>query len=105
MRNLDQDSNLLGGQFEFYGRRMFLSGETLGFLQVLKEDTLVAYRLKNFYVFQIRMTIDLLPIQPQMAAILDLFFSETLNVINSFRNECSIKNHVKMRYYIKIYVK
>ena len=47
------------------------------------------------------MTIDLLPIKPQMAAILDLFFKETLKITNSFRNEFSIKNHVKMRYYIK----
>ena len=37
-----------------------------------------------------------------MAAILDLFFNETLKVINSFGNRFSIKNHVKMRYYIKI---
>ena len=47
----------------------------------------------------------LFPIKPQMAAILDLFFSETLKVTNSFRNEFSIKNHVKMRFYIKLYVK
>ena len=40
-----------------------------------------------------------------MAAILDLFFTETLKVTTSFRNEFSIKNHVEMRYYIKIYVK
>ena len=32
------------------------------------------------------MTIDLLPIKPQMAAILDLFFNETLKITNSFRN-------------------
>ena len=51
------------------------------------------------------MTIDLLPIKHQMAAILDLFFNETLKVATSFINEFSIKNHVKMRYYIKIYVK
>ena len=48
------------------------------------------------------MTIDLLPIKHQMAAILDLFFSKTLKVTTSFRNEFSIKNHVEMRYYIKI---
>ena len=40
-----------------------------------------------------------------MAAILDLFFNETLKAATSFINEFSIKNHVKMRYYIKIYVK
>ena len=51
------------------------------------------------------MTIDLLPIQHQMAAILDLFFNETLKVTTSFRNKFSIKNHVEMRYYIKMYVK
>ena len=51
------------------------------------------------------MTIDLPPIKLQMAAILDLFFNETLKNSNSFRNEFSNKNHVKMRYYIKIYVK
>ena len=45
------------------------------------------------------------PIKPQMAAILDLFFNETLKVTNTLRNEFSIKNFVKMRYYIKIYVK
>ena len=43
------------------------------------------------YVSQIRMTIDMLPIKPQMAAILDLFFNETLKVTDSFRNEFSIK--------------
>ena len=43
------------------------------------------------YVCQIQMTIDMLPIKPQMAAILDLFFNETLKVTNSFRNEFSIK--------------
>ena len=37
-------------------------------------------------------------------AILDLFFSETLKVTNNFINKLSIKNHVDMRYYIKIYV-
>ena len=51
------------------------------------------------------MTIYLLPIKPEMAPILDLFFNETLKVTNIFMNEFSIKNHVKMRYYIKIYVK
>ena len=39
-----------------------------------------------------------------MAAILDLFFNETLKATTSFRNEFSIENHVEMRYYIKIYV-
>ena len=51
------------------------------------------------------MTIDLLQIKHQMAAILYLFFNETLKVTTSFRNEFSIENHVEMRYYIKIYVK
>ena len=37
-------------------------------------------------------------------AILDLFVRETLKFTNNFRNEFSIKNHVEMRYYIKIYV-
>ena len=46
----------------------------------------------------------LLPMKPLMAAILNLFFSETLKVTNNFRNEFSIKKHVEMRYYIKIYV-
>ena len=46
------------------------------------------------------MTIDLLSIKHQMAAILDLFFNETLKATTSFRNEFGIKNHVKMRYYI-----
>ena len=48
------------------------------------------------------MTIDLLPIQHQMAAILDLFFNETLKVTTSFRNEF---RYYIMRYYIKMYVK
>ena len=51
------------------------------------------------------MTIDLPPIKHQMAAILDLFLNETLTVTTNYRNEFSIKNHVEMRYYIKIYVK
>ena len=51
------------------------------------------------------MTIDLLPIKQQMAAILDLFFNETLKVTTNVRNKFSIKNHVEMRYYITIYVK
>ena len=51
------------------------------------------------------MTIDLLPIEHQMAAILDLFNNETLKITTSFRNEFSIENQVEMRYYIKIYVK
>ena len=51
------------------------------------------------------MTIDLLPIKHQMAAILDLFFNETLKIPTSFKNQFSIKNHVEMRYYIEIYVK
>ena len=51
------------------------------------------------------MTIDLLSIKPQMAAILDIFFNETLKVTHSFRTEFSIKNHIKMKYYIKVYVK
>ena len=49
---------------------------------------------------QIRMTIDLLPIKHQMAAILDLFFNETLKASNSFRNEFSLKNHVKTLKYM-----
>ena len=44
------------------------------------------------------------PNETLMAAILDLFFSETLKITNNFRNEFSIKKHVEMRYYIKIYV-
>ena len=51
------------------------------------------------------MTIDLLPVKNRMAAILDLFFNETLKVTTSYRNEFSIENHVEMKYYIKIYVK
>ena len=51
------------------------------------------------------MTIDLLPIKHQMAAILDLFFNEILKVTTGFRNEFSIKNHAEMRYYNKKYVK
>ena len=39
-----------------------------------------------------------------MTAILDSFFKKTLKVTNNFRNELSIKNHVEMRYHIKIYV-
>ena len=48
---------------------------------------------------------DLLNTQMPMVGILHLFFNETLKVTNSFRNEFSIKNHVKMWYYNKIYVK
>ena len=44
------------------------------------------------------MTIDLLPFKPQMAAILEKFFSESLKLTNNFRKEFSIKTHVKMRY-------
>ena len=66
---------------------------------------MVIYRFKSLYVSPIRMTIDLLPIKAEMAAILDLFFDESLKVTNSFRNDFTIKNRVKMRYYIKIYVK
>ena len=84
---------------------MFRSGETLGIFTGIKGGHTGNYRFKSLYVSRIRMTIDLLPIKPQMAAILDLFFHETIKVTNSFRNEFSIKNHVKMRYYIKIYVK
>ena len=84
---------------------MIRSGETWESLQVLKEDILVIYILKSLYVSQIQMTKNLLPIKPQMAAILDLFFNETLKVTNSFRNEFGVKNYVEMRYYIKIYVK
>ena len=38
------------------------------------------------------------PMEPQMAAILDLFVSKTLKVTDNFGNKFSIKNHVKMRY-------
>ena len=59
---------------------------------------LIIYRFISLYdVSHVRMTIDLLPSKPKMAAILDVFFNETLKVINSFRNEFSIKNHMKMR--------
>ena len=51
------------------------------------------------------MTLDLLPIKPQMAAILDLLFNETSTVTKIFRNEFSFENHMKMMYYIKIHVK
>ena len=91
----------LGGHFEFCSAQRELSD----FLQVLKEDILVIYIFKRLYVSQMRMTINLLPIKPQMAAILDIFFSETLKVTNSFKNEFSNNNHVKLTYYIKIYVK
>ena len=50
------------------------------------------------------MTIDLLPIKHTKAAILDLFFNETLKITTSFINEFSINNQVEMRFYIKIYV-
>ena len=97
---------MLGGHFEFCREKyVSLREKPWDFLQVLKEDILGVYRFKSLYVFQILMTIDLLPIQHQMAAILDLFFNETLKVTTSFRNEFSIKNHVEMRYYIKMYVK
>ena len=65
----------------------------------------MVYRFKSLYVSQILMTIDLLPIKHKMAAILDLFFNETLKVTTGFRKEFSIKNYVEMRFYIKIYVK
>ena len=61
---------------------------------------LVIYRFESLYVSRIQMTIDLLPIKHQMVAILDLFFNKTVQVTNIFINEFSIKNHVKMRYYI-----
>ena len=97
---------MLGGHFEFCQKKyVSLREKPWDFLQVLKEDILGVYRFKSLYVSQILMTIDLLPIQHQMAAILDLFFNETLKVTTSFRNEFSIKNHVEMRYYIKMYVK
>ena len=51
------------------------------------------------------MTLNLLPIKHQIAAILDLFFNETLKITTSFRNEFTIKNHDEMRYYIEIYAK
>ena len=41
----------------------------------------------------------------QMAAIFDLTFIENLKIKNSIGNEFSTKNHVKMRYYMVIYVK
>ena len=97
---------MLGGHFEFCQKKyVSLREKPWDFLQVLKEDILGVYRFKSLYVSQILMTIDLLPIQHQMAAILDFFFNETLKVTTSFRNEFSIKNHVEMRYYIKMYVK
>ena len=46
----------------------------------------------------------LLPMKPEMTAILDLYFTKTLKGTNNFRNELSIKNHVEMRFHIKIYV-
>ena len=97
---------MLGDHFEFCQKKyVSLREKPWDFLQVLKEDILGVYRFKSLYVSQILMTIDLLPIQHQMAAILDLFFNETLKVTTSFRNEFSIKNHVDMRYYNKMYVK
>ena len=51
------------------------------------------------------MTIDFHPIKHQMTAILDFFFSETLKITNSFKNEFSINNHVKIWHYNKIYIK
>ena len=44
-------------------------------------------------------------IMHQMAAIFDLTFIENLKIKNSIGNEFSTKNHVKMRYYMVIYVK
>ena len=95
----------LGVILNFVKKGCSAQGKHWDFLQVFKEDILVIYRLKSLYAYvsQIRMTIDLLPIKPQMVAILNLFFNETLKVTNSLRNEFSPKNHVKMRYYIKIY--
>ena len=46
----------------------------------------------------------LLPMKPYMAAILDLFLSETSKITSNFRNKFSIKNHIEMRYFFKIYV-
>ena len=94
----------LAAILNFVKKYVFLWGKPWDFLQVLK-DTMVVYRFKSLYVSQILMTIDLLPIKHQMAAILDLFFNETLKITTSFRNEFSIKNHLKLRYYIRIYYK
>ena len=44
----------------------------------------------------------LLPMKPEMAAILDLFFSETLKILITSEMNFSINNHVEMRYYINI---
>ena len=74
---------------------MFCSMETLGLFIGSKGGNTGNYRFKSLYVSQIRMITDLLPIKPQMAAILDLFLNENLKVTNSFRNEFSIKSHVK----------
>ena len=76
----------------FVKKRMFCSGETLGLLRCIKGGhTGIIYRPKILYVSQRRMTIDLLPIKPQMAAILDVFFNETLTVSNCFINKFSKK--------------
>ena len=67
---------------------------------------LIIYRYKSLDLKCISNTNDnRLPIKPKMAAILDLFFNETLKVTNGFINKFSIKNHVKLRYYIKMHVK
>ena len=78
---------MLGGHFEFCQKKyVSLREKPWDLLQVLKEDILGVYRFKSLYVSQILMTIDLLPIQHQMAAILDLFFNETLKVTASEMN-------------------
>ena len=52
---------------------------------------LIIYRYKSLDLKCISNTNDLIPIKPQMAAILDLFFTETLEVINGFRmSNCSV---------------
>ena len=40
--------------------------------------------------------------KPEIAAILDLFFSETFKILITSEMNFSINNHVEMRYYIKI---
>ena len=54
----------LAAILNFVKKRLFHSGETLEFFQILKADTLVIYKFKILYVSQILMTLDLLPIKP-----------------------------------------
>ena len=67
-------STWLHGHFEFYQKKdVPLRGNFGTFVQVLTEEILVIYRFKRLYVSQIRMTIDLLSVKIQKAAILDFF--------------------------------